>query len=197
MPWKKNFDVDEAIVRAMYVFWDKGFANTSMTDLTDAIGVPRQSLYNAVGSKKELFIRSLLRYDAHERQPMLSSFEARGEPRQAICDFFHELVEVAANDPQKRGCFLVNTSLSIAQHDKEIRVLVSGAFDNFRGFFERLIDHAKTREEVPEELDTEATASGLMALFIGIIVMSRGTCRKEQLMEMAAQAPKLLEVEGV
>ena len=58
MPWKKNFDVEEAVESAMEVFWEKGFESTTITDITEATGVQRQSLYNAVGDKRKIFLRS-------------------------------------------------------------------------------------------------------------------------------------------
>src|SRR5260370_41860135 len=51
----RAFDVEKALHRAMEVFWRKGYLGTSLSDLTDAIGVNRPSLYAAFGNKESLF----------------------------------------------------------------------------------------------------------------------------------------------
>lgn len=59
----RSFDRDKALERAMTVFWEKGFAATSMTDLTAAMGIAAPSLYAAFGSKEDLFAETLELYD--------------------------------------------------------------------------------------------------------------------------------------
>lgn len=193
MPWRKYFDVDEALERAMEVFWQKGFEGTSLTDLIEATGVQRQSLYNAIGDKKRIFIRSLLRYDTEQRQRMLSSLEARGEPHLSLQMLFDAVVDQSAKDLNKRGCFLVNTALWLQAHDDEVKMLVSSAFEDFHKFFEKQIEHGKIRGEFPSDLDSAAVASGLLGAFIGIRVMARGAAGTPVLRQMADQAMRLLE----
>lgn len=193
MPWEKNFDIEETIERAMQVFWKKGYEGTSIADLTEATGVKRQSLYNAIGDKRRFFVRSLLQYDAKNRQATLASMEARGEPRQAIVDLFAGVAKEAIEDPKQRGCFLVNTALELGQHDAEVQTLVAAALEDFRAFFERMIEHGKVRGEIPETVEAAATASGLLGLFIGIRVLARGAGESITIQQMAAQANRLLD----
>ena len=192
MPWEKNFDVEETIGKAMQVFWEKGYEGASIADLTEATGVKRQSLYNAIGDKRRFFVRSLLKYDTENRQATLASLEARGEPRQAIVDLFAGIAQEAIEDPARRGCFLVNTALELARHDDEVRTLVTSALEDFRAFFERMIEHGKVRGEIPETVDAAAAASGLLGLFLGIRVLARGAGERVALQQMAAQATRLL-----
>ena len=63
MPWEKDFDMDVALGDAMRTFWAKGYEATSMSDLTKAMKINKGSLYNAYGSKKELFTKALQKYD--------------------------------------------------------------------------------------------------------------------------------------
>src|SRR5262245_37413696 len=60
-----EFDRDDALERAMRLFWAKGYEGTSMSDLTVALGIGRQSLYGAFGGKRELFVACLERYSEH------------------------------------------------------------------------------------------------------------------------------------
>ena len=58
----REFDVDEALDRALQVFWRKGYEGASLPDLTEAMGINRPSLYAAFGNKEELFRKALDRY---------------------------------------------------------------------------------------------------------------------------------------
>ena len=93
MPWEKSFKVEDAIESSMNVFWKKGYGRTSITDLTEATGVKRQSLYNAIGGKRELFLKSLLMYDRDHRRAATSQLEAMDDPVEAIRTLFRSVVD--------------------------------------------------------------------------------------------------------
>ncbi|RVD59643.1 helix-turn-helix domain-containing protein, partial [Mesorhizobium sp. M7A.F.Ca.ET.027.03.2.1] len=59
----REFDTEKALVQAMRLFWRKGYEGTSLTDLTEELGITRPSLYAAFGNKEELFLKVLDRYD--------------------------------------------------------------------------------------------------------------------------------------
>ena len=58
----RAFDVDEALDRALEVFWRKGYEGASLPDLTEAMGINRPSLYAAFGNKEALFRKAIDRY---------------------------------------------------------------------------------------------------------------------------------------
>lgn len=60
----REFDTDEVLDRCLTLFWRKGFAGVSLSDLEEATGLGRQSLYNAFGNKEALFAKVLERYDS-------------------------------------------------------------------------------------------------------------------------------------
>src|ERR1700724_4481395 len=73
----RSFDIDGALDGALHVFWRKGYEGTSLSDLTNAVGVNRPSLYAAFGDKKALFRKALDRYLTG---PALYTQEALKEP---------------------------------------------------------------------------------------------------------------------
>jgi AcrR family transcriptional regulator len=60
----REFDREAALHAAMLVFWQKGFLATSMTDLCEAMGIRSPSLYAAFGSKEELYVEAVERYNS-------------------------------------------------------------------------------------------------------------------------------------
>src|SRR5947208_17091961 len=58
----RQFDVDEALDRALEVFWAHGYEGAALPELTRAMGINRPSLYAAFGNKEQLFRKALDRY---------------------------------------------------------------------------------------------------------------------------------------
>ena len=58
----KEFNPDEALEKAMQVFWHKGYEATSMEDLLNAMDINRGSLYATFGGKRALFLKAMDRY---------------------------------------------------------------------------------------------------------------------------------------
>src|SRR4051794_21977945 len=71
----RAFAIDEALDRALQVFWHKGYEGTSLTDLTQAMGITRPSLYTAFGDKEALFRKVLDRYLAGPAAHMRAALE--------------------------------------------------------------------------------------------------------------------------
>lgn len=193
MPWEPKFDIDDTVEKLMQVFWKKGFAATSLADLTEATGVKRQSLYNTFGNKRDLFLKSFLKYDNEHRRAVLSQLEALGDPLKAFQMLFDALVEQAIADGDKKGCLLVNTALTLQIHDHEIRTVVTQGLTDFERFFERQISLGIVRKDISEDISAKDTAKALLTLVVGIRVLSRGVFEPDALRQISAQAMRLLE----
>src|ERR1700682_3894634 len=72
-----SFAADNALERALQLFWQKGYEGTSLSDLTKAMGINRPSLYAAFGDKENLFRRVL---DHYAEGPASYSHAALAEP---------------------------------------------------------------------------------------------------------------------
>lgn len=193
MPWEKTFDEDEAIAKAMKVFWEKGFEPASIADLIAGTGITRGSLYNAFGGKEQLFIKALLKYDKENRRAFLAELEAMDDPRRAIAVLFGGIVAETLADTEKKGCFIVNTASELATHGEEVNRIVHNGIREFEAFFRRSIEVAQARKDIPESLDPEATAKGLLAMVVAIRVLGRGVFDKSALTTIADQALRLID----
>lgn len=192
MPWEKTFDESDVIEKTMAVFWEKGYAATSISDITAATGIKRGSLYNAFNGKEDLFLQSLLKYDNERRRKMLRQLESLDDPREAIYRFFDGIVENSVADPHRRGCMVVNTSLDYAQHTEGAQRVVTEAFKELTDFFERLIARGQTRGDISPSVDPVATANALLSFLVGIRVLGRGVVEKAALEQMAESAKNLV-----
>ncbi len=193
MPWEKSFDEKTVINQIMEVFWEKGYAATSISDLTEATGLKRGSLYNAFGNgKQELFMRSLLKYDTEQRAAIIKRLEAIEDPIVAFDTLFDALVQQAMADTEKKGCLLTNTALNITQYEEPVQILIKKGMDEFAAFFERLIKRGQSSGQISESVKPKPTSKALVTFVTGIRVMSRGVFNKTALKQAAEQAKALI-----
>lgn len=192
MPWEKSFDESDVVEQAMQVFWKKGYAATSISDITDATGIKRGSLYNAFEGKHDIFMRALQKYGGDRRTSKLRMLEAVDDPREAIAMFFDFTVKSTLDDPDKKGCLLFNTALDYSLHEDDVKQVVSAGIEEVVTFLERQIKRGKERGDIPDTVETSATAKALVALVVGIRVLGRGALGKAALQQISQQAIRLI-----
>jgi len=192
MPWEKSFDTDEILDRATAVFWAKGYEGTSMADLLAATRINKGSLYNAFGSKKALFTLSLLKYDREQSRGTLTQLKAMNDPVGAIEALFDGLIAQSLNDPEKKGCMLINTALDLPNHDEDIAKAVKAGMAEFEAFFVQQLIAGKKTGAIPTHVDPKITAKGLLTLVTGLRVLARGVFDKSGLTAIKAQALDLI-----
>lgn len=192
MPWEKQFDIDDAIDRATKVFWAKGYEATSMADLVNEMGINKGSLYNAFGSKKELFTRALLKFDRDNGKQLLAQAEALDDPVKAIAKLFDLMIGECAADTEKKGCLIINTALELPNHSDDVVELVQAALDDFEAFFRRMIKLGQKRGDISKSVKAAQTAKSLMALVVGMRVLSRGAFSHSDLRAVKNDALKLI-----
>ena len=116
----REFDVDEALDRALGVFWRRGYEGASLPELTEAMGINRPSLYAAFGNKEALFRRAIERY---VEGPACHFREALGEPtaRAVVERVFRGTVDLLTDAGNPPGCFLVQGALACGDAADPIR----------------------------------------------------------------------------
>src|SRR2546421_127594 len=102
----REFDVDEALAAALRVFWTKGYEGASLTDLTEAMGITKPSLYAAFGNKESLFRKAL---DLYEREKLAYVAEALNAPtsREVAARLLRGALEMQTSEGEPKGCMRV------------------------------------------------------------------------------------------
>ena len=171
----RTFDADSAVDRAMDLFWRKGYQGTTPQDLADAIGIGKGSLYNAFGSKRELFSLALDRYRDQQAIQVDHALEAPGPIKQRIADALELMIEMNFADPDRRGCLAVNTAAELAGFDEDATDRVRAMFDRTEHTFLDAIRIGQASGEISREVDPEDLASHLLTTLIGIQLLSKTT----------------------
>lgn len=193
MPWEKQFDADDVLDKAMQTFWACGYEATSMQDLVDRTGINRGSLYATYGDKRALFLSALRLYEDKVRRKMLADLEAGHPPRDAIRKVFLSFADNVSEGGGNRGCFLTNTALELAAHDREVRKIVANGQEEVQAFFARMINKGKAEREISKHVQTQETARGLLASLLGLIVLTRSRPERTLLRAIVDDAMRRLE----
>ena len=146
----REFDEVTALEAAIECFWHRGYEATSVRDLADKMGISGPSLYNAYGDKHALFVQALEHYLDHSARALIKRLESSLPPKQAIRRFIEEIIERSVNDRERRGCFLINSALEVAPHDKQLGALIADRLAEIEAFFYRSIRSAQAKGAVPQ-----------------------------------------------
>jgi TetR/AcrR family transcriptional repressor of nem operon len=168
---QKQFD-DTTVVRAARdVFWQRGYASTSLADLEAATGLSRSSMYLTYGSKRGLFDRALCNYLDEVIWPMLAPMEANGAGREEIVGYFLAQAANLRRSPKSvltHGCLIANTSTELNILDADaVQIVVE-----YRNRVREAIFHALGG--MAERIhNREAKADILAATQIGVMITAR------------------------
>lgn len=116
----RAFDKDQALDRALHVFWRKGYEGTSLPDLTRAMGINRPSLYAAFGNKEALFRQAVERYLAGPAAHVRAALQAP-TAREVVAQLLHGSIDLATDQGNPRGCFLVQAALACGDEGQAVR----------------------------------------------------------------------------
>ncbi len=89
----REFDVDQALDRAMVTFWHYGYLVTSLDELTQAMQIIRPSLYAAFGDKEQLFLKTIDRYAEHFAARAVKALEAEPDAWRAVKALLNTVVD--------------------------------------------------------------------------------------------------------
>jgi AcrR family transcriptional regulator len=183
----REFNVDQALDRALAVFWQKGYEGTSLTDLTRAMGINRPSLYAAFGSKEELFRKALDRY---VEGPAAYGTLALNEPAaRAVAErLLAGTIDLVTDRRNPRGCLIVQGALACGEATESVRrELVLRRLASQAALRERF-ERAVAAGDLPADAHPGDLARYLMAVIHGIAVQAAGGASRAQLRRVAALA---------
>ena len=183
----RAFDVDEALDRALEVFWRQGYEGTALSDLTAAMGINRPSLYATFGNKEALFRQVLDRY---AQGP--ASYAARAlklpRARDVAEALIYGAIELTAGPDTPLGCINVRTAQACGPDAEPARhqAMTRRAADH--AALQRRLRRARAEGDLPPGADPGALARFLTTFIDGIAVQASGGTSRAQLRQAAAIA---------
>jgi TetR/AcrR family transcriptional repressor of nem operon len=181
MPRPKSFDESAVLDQAVELFQERGYEGTSVADLETHLGLGRQSLYNTFGDKQTLFLKALERYHRAVSEGALAQLNAPGAGLAAIRAFFRASVKSLTAPGPRRACLIANTLLERGSQDPDALLRCNRARADLERGLRRALAQAKTRGEVGQDLDVEATATLLVIQNYGLSVLAKTGATPQEL----------------
>jgi TetR/AcrR family transcriptional regulator, transcriptional repressor for nem operon len=180
----REFDRDDALKRAMYVFWAKGYAGASTEDLLRAMSIGRQSMYATFGDKRRLYVEALSRYQQESVRGHLERLRSARSPIAGIESLLLGLIPFD-DDTRVLGCMGVGSIGEFGATDAELTALRAqcGAI-LFKALVERL-RAAQKAGEIDPSLDAKRAARFVQTTMQGIQVAARAGASVETLRDLA------------
>ena len=193
MPRVKLFNEEEVLQKAINIFWEKGYNNTSIQDLVNHLGINRGSLYDTFGGKRELFDKAFQQYLTTNNNALITFFESQKSVKKGFEKFFEIPLNAAVCDKGVRGCFAVNTITEMLPEDsimQEVLIknkkIIETAFYNF-------LQKGVANGEISKDKNIKKITSFLYALLNGLLVTAKINFNKKELLETVKTGLLVLE----
>lgn len=175
------FNQDEALDKALQVFWSRGYEGASMAELTEVLGINKPSLYATFGNKEALFHQALARYVTG---PAAFVAEAQKEPtaRLVVEKFLRQAAAFFSDKSTPNGCMMVQGALTCGQSASPIQQTLIQFRKGFEASFANRFELAKAQGDLPQTADSKQLAKYIATIHQGMSVQASSGATKNELL---------------
>ena len=183
----RQFDADEALDRALEVFWARGYEGATLPELTRAMGINRPSLYAAFGNKEQLFHKALGRY---QTGPLSFVNEALKKPsaRAVVEAIFSGFVRIHRDRSGSRGCMIVSGALACGEAAEPVRRELARLRQATVAALRERFDRAVRESDLPGGTECASLARYIATVLNGLAVQAASGATEKELRQVAAMA---------
>ncbi len=190
MPRSKEFDRDAVLERAVELFWSRGYEATSIGDLTEHLGIGRQSLYDTFGDKHALYVQALDRYKERGRSLVLEGLKRPGPLKRQMREVLRNVIDFVVETG--RTCMLLNAAAERCPMDDDVRARFCEQGTALEEALVRRFRRAREDGELAADRDIRALARYFVTTIYGLQLGARGGTDRRVLVESADIALSVL-----
>lgn len=190
----RSFNREQALKKALDLFWRKGFEPASVAELCSAMEINPPSLYSAFGNKARLFIEAVNYYERVYWQATWARLEETQEIMEAIDRFFSEAADILLSPSAPCGCMVVLAAINVSAESADVVKAVSVLRQEGKDLFEKRLARAVQEKQLPAKTNTAALATVLKTLLEGMSIEAKDGASIESLKSIGQHASKLLPV---
>jgi AcrR family transcriptional regulator len=170
----RAFDPETALAKARDVFWDAGFAASSLDELAAAMEMNRPSVYAAFGDKESLYLRALADYRDAGAVGMRAALEPQRPLTEGLRAVYRAALSVYCGDPDApRGCLLIGTAAVESVRNPRVRKVMTESLDLFSAILEERFRLAKKVGEIDAGADPVMLAKLAASVMYALAVRAR------------------------
>jgi len=189
----RSFDRDKALLRALDLFWRKGFEPASVAELCAVMEINPPSLYSAFGNKARLFLEAVSYYEQVYWQATWARLEDAPDIVQAIDSFFSEAADILLSPSAPCGCMVVLAAINVSAESADVVRAVSQLRQEGKDLFGRRLARAVQDKQLPAQTNTAALATVLNTLLEGMSIEAKDGATPEGLKLIGQHAVRLLQ----
>ncbi|MFF4364583.1 TetR/AcrR family transcriptional regulator [Streptomyces sp. NPDC001594] len=190
----KEFDPEAALQSALELFWRRGYEATSMADVVEHLGIGRASIYATFGSKHELYLKALDRYNENRDSGLLGELSLPGPALPAVRTVVRRFAaEANSRERRSMGCFVTNTAAELGAHDPAAARRVEASWGHIETLLHSALVRAQAQGELPADRDPHGLARMLLVLMQGLRVVGKVSDDPRRVRDAAEQALRLLD----
>jgi AcrR family transcriptional regulator len=183
----KSFDEQRALEQAMHLFWRNGYEGTSLTELTEAMGINRPSLYATFGNKEALFRRAMDLYAKGPGAAVAAALAAK-TAREVVEQLFRVYAEAPSDPKRPRGCLMVNGALRCSTEAEPVRLELEGRRAGAIAALKKRLERAQREGDLGKDESAGELARYVWTVLQGMAVQSVDGASSAQLRQVAARA---------
>lgn len=185
-----SFDREQALTKAMLLFWRHGYEATSLNDLTAALEVKPSSIYSAFGDKKGLFLDAVALYMSG---PVTAAtiIDDASTARDAACELLRVAATGYTGENTPPGCLLASSAISCSAAANDVKEELAAIRRGIEARLRDKIDWSIQNRHLPADTDAGTLAGMTMAVIQGMSTLARDGATREKLMKVAEAAMRV------
>lgn len=188
----RSFDRDQALRRALDLFWRKGYEPSSVAELCAVMEINPPSLYAAFGNKAKLFIEAVNFYERTYWKATWERLEQTQDINEAISNFFSEAADILLSPSVPCGCMVVIAAINVSADSTDVVRAVSVLRQEGKDLFEKRLARAVQEKQLPQETNTAGLATVLNTLLEGMSIEAKDGAEPDSMHLIGQHAVRLL-----
>jgi AcrR family transcriptional regulator len=180
----RGFNHDEALDRAVEMFWEHGYEGVDVERIARAVSVTKPSLYRAFGDKPTLLVKAVERYALTHVAPIMAAFQAEPDIHKAVAVFCEAVVENATGEA-RYGCMMAAAALGNSERVMEIRLYVAQGLAASADIFADRFEKEMEAGHLTSALSAKVRGRALIDLMQGLQLRAKAGIPREQLLQDA------------
>jgi len=165
----RKFDQKDVADKIMQVFWEKGYARTSLEDIVKVTGLKKGSLYSSFGNKEDMFRLAIQNYLKQGAAALPKTESAVA----TLCRFYSYIIDEAADKKKRDGCLIFNSCLEFSNQKGPLGKFVLEVGRQREAFFQGLLKEARAKKEIPARIDARSAGVRAFATAFAIRELSK------------------------
>lgn len=169
----REFDITEALDKALVVFTERGYHATSISDLSEAMELTPGSIYKAFKDKRAVFLAALDRYIDLSAARLESSLPDTASGRERVLHVLLYYIGLSHGEQGQQGCLAVSTAIELASSDPEMAARVKTSFGKRERILSNAIRLGQSDGSIPAPVDPDDAARFFLCYLQGLRVIGK------------------------